>query len=107
MRSASTAKFRKRRTCPPAERLLRYTMSDTARGASRKIAGHLAACDFCAAELELLKRHPPIGEQCVARIEIPVALRCLAESLLAEPSYIAVRFILATFEKEPLSLTDA
>lgn len=107
MRSSSTAKFRKQRTCPPAKLLLRYAAANSALGSSRKIKAHLAVCDFCGAELQMLTRHPPVGERTFARIEIPVALRCLAESLMAEPSYVAARFAEATFEKEPLSLTDA
>lgn len=106
MRSSSTAKFRKQRTCLPAQLLLRYATTTSALGSSRKIAAHLAVCDFCGAELQLLTRYPPVGERVVTRIEIPVALRCLAESLMAEPSY-AARFAETTFEKEPLSLTDA
>lgn len=50
----------------------------------RLIEQHLAACEFCAAELPLLAHHrterspfkPP---------EIPMNLRILAESILGEP----------------------
>ena len=107
MRSSSTAEFRKQRNCPPAELLLRYSTSGAGCDSRQTIAEHLDTCDFCGAELQLLKHHPPVGEPVVARMELPVALRCLAESLLAEPSYAAARFVLTTFEKEPLSLTDA
>lgn len=51
---------------------------------ARLIEQHLAACEFCAAELPLLAHHrtdrspfkPP---------EIPMNLRILAESILGEP----------------------
>ncbi len=101
MRSTSTALFRKQRTCPPAETIL-------LRGQSATVAEHVAGCDFCGAEAQLLSLHAPPAEALpFADFPMPASLRRLAEDLLAEPSYNRARFAGALVEIERLTLTDA
>lgn len=47
-----------------------------------KIQAHLAACEFCAAEVEFYA-HYPQAEEPVSKVEMPVALYELAEALLS------------------------
>lgn len=108
MRSSSTVAFRKLKTCPPAELLLRYSGTGLAWGRRRRVAAHLALCDFCGAEMQLLARHAPGGRAAAAPPgEMPLGLRRLAEDMLAEPSFNRARFAESICEIDRLSLTDA
>ena len=109
MRSSSTATFRKLKTCPSAEMLLLYSDTSLVRRWQTMVAAHLAGCEFCGAELQLLSRHAPRGRRAAPAlsVEIPLALRRLAEELLAEPSFNRARFADSLCEVERLSLTDA
>ena len=99
MRSTSTALFGKQRTCPPAESIL-------LRGPA--VAEHVAACDFCGAEAQLLSRFPPPANALpFAVLSMPAALRRLALEILYEPSYNRARFADSLMEIERLTLTDA
>ncbi|HYN85842.1 MAG TPA: hypothetical protein VER32_11340 [Pyrinomonadaceae bacterium] len=110
MTSLSTARFQKQRSCPSAESLLRYSREGAARGDGGPVAAHLAVCDFCGAEQQLLAR----AESCLcsaaaptaaARVEMPPHLRRLAEDLLAQPSMKRARFVESVYELERLTLT--
>lgn len=104
MSSTSTARFRKLRTCPRSETLL--TFCDGALEA--RVAEHVASCDFCGAEIQLLSRHaPPAGALPLAAHEMPEHLRRLAEELLPEPSYDRAGAAESRVEIERLTLTDA
>lgn len=46
-----------------------------------KIETHIAACEFCASEVEFYA-HYPQSEETVATVEIPIPLYELAEALL-------------------------
>lgn len=111
MRSLSTASFRKQKSCPSAEMLLRYSEAGLTRVASRRVATHLAACDFCGAEMHLLKQHPPTKEYLSQAPEaadaMPASLHRLALDLLAEPSRAIGILAELIFERERLTLTDA
>jgi hypothetical protein len=108
MRSSSTATFRKLRTCPAAEALLCFTRDAGAVGSTESIAGHLAACDFCAAEAQLLALLPAHAESPLPSCtEMPGHLKLLAESLLALPSQNRARFAESLQEVGRLTLTDA
>jgi hypothetical protein len=108
MRSSSTAIFRKLRTCPAAETLLRFARDARAAGPVESVAGHLAACDFCAAEAQLLTFFPAHERETrPAFADIPVHLKLLAESLLALPSQNRARFAESLHEVRRLTLTDA
>lgn len=109
MTSLSTAVFRKLRSCPSAETLLLYTEEGLQRERLTSVTAHLAACDFCGAELKLLSEHPPCGCSPAATQagEMPSDLRRLAEDILAVPSMNRARYIETAYEFERLTLTDA
>ena len=96
MTSLSTAVFRKLRTCPSAETLLLYTAEGLQREGLSSVTAHLAACDFCGAELKLLSEHPPCGCSLATTQagEMPSDLRRLAEDIrptLAEQGALSRR----------------
>lgn len=107
MISLSTAEFRKLRTCPSTETLLLYTEEDQVReGRSNVVGAHLAACDFCGAEMQLLSKCPRGGYHSAATArEMPTNLRRLAEDLLAEPATNRARFMETVYELDRLTLT--
>ncbi|HJQ32262.1 MAG TPA: hypothetical protein VJ866_08790 [Pyrinomonadaceae bacterium] len=110
MSFTSTARFRKLRTCPGSETIHGFSLG--ARGASGAgadgVARHVASCDFCGAEAQLLSLHaPPADALPFAELPLPGHLRRLAEDLLAEPSYNRARFAGALVEIERLTFTDA
>jgi hypothetical protein len=107
MRSTRTAGFRKLRTCPPSESLLTFR-SATHAGRRAALAAHLAACDFCGAEMQLLSHFPPPTNALpFVAFPLPAGLRRLAEDILAEPSQNRARFAESILEIERLTLTDA
>jgi hypothetical protein len=103
---SSTITFRKELTCPSAESLLAYHEAALENAHGVWIATHLAACEFCGAELHLLKEHVPVEAHCTST-EIPLNLRRLAESLLDGCCFNLENYIGAGYEKSPLTLTDA
>jgi anti-sigma factor RsiW len=111
MRCSSTAKFRKLSTCPSTEVLVLYKDAGLATERRRRVAAHLAACDFCGAEMQLLSRHwtraPRAAATTVLTIEMPLNLRRLAEDLIDEPALQRARFIETIYEIDRLTLTDA
>jgi len=108
MRSSSTASFQKTLTCPAAGALLGYARGALARGRRASVARHLATCDFCGAEAQLLSRFaPPATALPFAAAPLPEHLRRLAEGLLSQPSYNRARFAESLLEIERLTLTDA
>lgn len=105
MSSLSTAGFRKLQTCPHSEALLTFCLGAHAAG---RVAEHVAVCDFCGAEAQLLARFaPPAGALPFAALAIPAPLRRLAEDLLSEPSCNRARFAESILEIERMTLTDA
>lgn len=107
MGSVSTAKFCKHKTCPSAEMLLGYTRATLAREVQQQLTAHLAACDFCDAELYLLSKFPPAGAPACTRVKMPFALYRLAKDLLSVSTSAAGRAVEILYERERLSLTDA
>lgn len=108
MSCTSTARFRKLRTCPGSETILTFSLGARAAGGSGRVAEHVASCDFCGAEAQLLSLHAPPAEALpFAALPLPGHLRRLAEDLLAEPSHNRARFAGALVEIERLTLTDA
>jgi hypothetical protein len=78
------------------------------RSVRASIAAHLAACDFCGAEMQLLSRFPPQANTLpFAAFPMPAGLRRLAEDMLAEPSQNRARFAESILEIERMTLTDA
>ena len=110
MRSSSTARFRKLRTCPSTEALLIHVRRSSTGPRRDSIEAHLSACDFCGAEMQLLSQFPPPPTKAlpfVAPPEIPRALLRLAEDLLDEPTLQRSAFVESIQEVERLTLTDA
>lgn len=108
MRSSSTARFKKTLNCPAAGALLRYVRKSLTGARRASVARHLAACDFCGAEAQLLSRFaPPPKALPFVAAPLPAPLRRLAEDLLAQPSYNRARFAESLLEIERLTLTDA
>jgi hypothetical protein len=73
--------FRKSALCPPSQTLLAYRRSELTIIQSLCVEAHLAGCEFCGAESQLLDcfRH---GSEEIACTEIPSQLRELAEQVL-------------------------
>jgi len=107
MRRTRTAGFRKLRTCPQSESLL-ISLTETRAVLRASLAAHLADCDFCGAEMQMLSHFPP---QAVAlpfvAFPMPAGLQRLAQDILAEPSQNRTRFAESILEIERLTLTDA
>lgn len=109
MRSSSTARFRKMRTCPSTEALLTHVRRSSTGVRRESIEAHLSACDFCGAEMQLLSQFPPTTTNALPFVapEIPWALLRLAEDLLDEPTLQRSTFVETIQEPERLTLTDA
>ena len=52
-------KFGKRASCPPTETLWHFVSGTLAAAQHEQTQAHIAACDFCGAEIELLSKNPP------------------------------------------------
>lgn len=98
--------FRKQTGCPSAEMLLCYQTDNLSTGQYAWIASHLDVCEFCSAELQLLTAHRPVEEECPVA-DMPLHLRCLAEALLGGDLSSVEVYAEASYEKVPLTLTDA
>ncbi len=81
MASAFATLFHKKVGCPSSQSLLEYAQSRLASERARRIETHLADCDFCNAELQLLTRYQNTRDEC-AFPEMPSHIRQLAERLL-------------------------
>jgi hypothetical protein len=106
MNSSSIIVFGKQATCPSSETLLSYQRAGLTSDERASVAAHLAACDFCGAEFQLLTRHSATGEKYVLT-NIPLNLRRLAEALLGCGQFKLEHIAETAFEKERLTLTDA
>ena len=76
--------FRKTAACPASATLLSYRSDSLAAEAAVSVRDHLELCDFCSAELPLLAHHQPPVTGTHKAPEIPMDLRILAESILAQ-----------------------
>lgn len=81
--------FAKQTGCPSSATLSAYGAMSLSFLARRSVAEHLAACEFCGAELSLLlAQDAPAVETLDAHVAVappmPLALRVLAESILSE-----------------------
>ena len=77
--------FCKTAECPTSQVLLAYRRSLTTSTNLAYIETHLACCDFCSAELQLLTRYRSEAEK-YSFAEMPAQLRRLAENLLKRSS---------------------
>ena len=102
----SSSVFCKQITCPRSELLTSYCTTGIITELESLIEEHLAACDFCGAEAQLLTKYPPVEEN-FPPPEIPESLRSLAEAILCRHTPTSQFSQSPVFEKEGLTLTDA
>lgn len=81
MVTAIASLFNKKVGCPSSQDLLDYVQACLATAHSLRIEAHLADCDFCNAELQLLNRYQNSQDE-YSFAEMPLQLRGLAERLL-------------------------
>ena len=81
MPSSFASLFCKTAGCPTSQALLAYRRSILTPKDQNYVETHLASCDFCSAELQLLTRYRSEAEE-YSFAEMPVKLRRLAEDLL-------------------------
>lgn len=73
--------FCKNSDCPSSQDLLAFESGNFDGTERARIETHLAACEFCASEVEFYA-HYPQSEETVPKVEIPIPLLELAEALL-------------------------
>jgi hypothetical protein len=84
MKSATrTSSFIKTAACPASATLLSFRSNSLSAAVAVNVREHLELCDFCSAELPLLAHHRP-ARDAHKPPEIPMNLRILAESILAQ-----------------------
>ncbi len=81
MHNGKNKGFCKNEDCPTSIELLEFQNGDLVRSRSSEINRHLAACEFCSAEVEFYS-HYPQAEGTVEATAIPAPLYELAEALL-------------------------
>ena len=81
MSLSSASLFCKTAGCPTSQALLAYRRSLMSPKDLAYIESHLASCDFCSAELQLLTRYHSEAQE-YSFAEMPAQLRRLAEDLL-------------------------
>lgn len=74
--------FSKRPACPSSETLLDLVHGSLPALTFQTTDLHLAGCDFCAAELQLLSRHAPRSYESHVRANIPLWVLLFAGRLL-------------------------
>ena len=82
MFSLKMVTFCKNNNCSSSQDLLAFESGNLSVKERGQIEAHLAACEFCAAEVEFYA-HYPQAEETVAKVEIPIPLYELAEALLS------------------------
>lgn len=82
MTSNPKSVFGKQSACPSSETVLSYIGESLSVSSRQNVRIHLASCDFCNAELQLLSKHPPMAEDCMPA-EISSSARLLCEELMA------------------------
>lgn len=107
MRTYGTITFRKKADCPSAETLCSYGTAHLSEDLKARVTSHLADCDFCGAELQLLTKHPPSPVVDYSFVTIPAHLRQLAQALLSNRRLRMESFAEAAYDKERLTYTEA
>ncbi len=87
-RTAKMPKFCKSEDCPTSEELVAFQVGDMPVCDGVPIRKHLAACDFCTAEVEFYENYPPTADSEMPEkaVKMPQPLFELAEALLAKKS---------------------
>jgi hypothetical protein len=91
MHSSLIRLFRKTAECPTSEALLGFSRSSRTQMIPTLIEEHLASCDFCGAEMQLLRSYRNEREE-YSFAEMPEHLRRLARDLLKGASLPFVGF---------------
>lgn len=78
---SSLTGFCKNEDCPSSHELLGFQTGDLSQSLANEVRRHLAACEFCSAEVEFYS-HYPQEEGASETAEIPPPLYELAEALL-------------------------
>lgn len=82
--NSSGGGFTKQATCPSSKTLLLYRWTKLSPEINELVTAHLADCDFCWAEVQLLAyQAPPLEGECRPPA-MPVSLRIFAEALLRD-----------------------
>jgi hypothetical protein len=78
--------FGKNEDCPPSQDLLAFQNGDISVGDGAHIRRHLAACEFCSAEVDFYERYPQADEtmETPESPEMPAPLYELAEALMGK-----------------------
>jgi len=102
MSSSPRSDFEKKRRCPSSAVLLSYQQHGLTRTPASPITDHLAACDFCSAELQLLTNYPATPESTESPLTPPIPddLRILAEALLSQKRVGATNLLEMMFEPQ-------
>ena len=72
--------FCKKEECPTSDELAAL-IDREARSYADDLERHLSVCEFCSAEVDLYRHHPPVVEE-VVDVEMPRPLFELAEAIL-------------------------
>lgn len=83
MHKARKGSFRKGNSCPDSETLLALRSGTLPFMARKQAAAHVQSCDFCSAASQLLSKHAPQGEPTWLPVEMPLALRLYAQTVLS------------------------
>ena len=103
MKVSSVNSFTKTIACPSSNVLLSFHFQALSPEIRTLVKHHLAACDFCCAEIPLLAHYQrPVKGECKPP-DIPINLRILAESLLGKTR--AVRGVSERMKNPKLSLS--
>lgn len=86
MKTSTVDSFTKTIACPSSNILLSFHLQTLSPEIMTLVRHHLAACEFCCAEVPLLAHYQrPLKKECKSP-DIPINLRILAESLLWKAS---------------------
>ncbi len=107
MHTSSTVRFRKLKGCPSAETILLFVETKLGLEKQQEVATHLAACDFCGAEMHLLVNHCATVSGFFQLCEMPLPLQRLAENILGSETFTRVKLVEKVHGTDRLSLTDA
>lgn len=86
MKASSVNPFTKTIACPSSNVLLSFHLQAMSPEIMTLVRYHLAACDFCCAEMTLLAHYQKPFKKEGKPPDIPINLRILAESLLLKAS---------------------
>ena len=99
MKPSTVKSFSKKLACPSSKLLLSFTTHTLAPEISFLVKHHLIECDFCYCEIPLLSYYMTPAKSETKVPELPINLRILAESILAQHKLNPVKTQSAESEK--------